>query len=131
MIQLQELRVGNYISDLDGKIIKVEELTICASYTTKKRINNLPFDYYKPIPLTEELLLKFGFEYRKKNSKVIMLGLTKEEYETTLQNWITTNFFQISRCGINALSVEVKYVHQLQNLFFSLCGEELKFEDIS
>jgi hypothetical protein len=54
-----------------------------------------------PIEITEEWLLKFGFEYRKKNSKVIMLGLTNEEYETTLQNWITTDFFQICRGGRN------------------------------
>ena len=137
MIKIQELRIGNMLS-IEGTFIKVgkiEENSISwniAKDTAKFKIWNpfLPISDKRinPIPLTEEILLKFGFEYRKKNSKVIMLGLTNEEYETTLQNWITTNFFQISRCGINALSVEIKYVHQLQNIFFALTGEELTFK---
>ena len=122
MIRPQELRIGNYISDLDGKIIKVEELTICASYITKKRINNLPFDYYKPIPLTEEILLKLGFKQNEQFKTNFKFYLKEDEIDINIYNgknnsWLNDRYI-----------INLKYVHQLQNLFFSLCGEELTFK---
>ena len=132
-IEANELRLGNLFANIEDnsiyKVTKINEDTIEGLC-----INNMGWyseqhfhliEQILPIEITEEWLLKFGFAYRKKNSKVIMLGLTNEEYETTLQNWITTNFFQICRCGINVLSVEIKYVHQLQNLYFALTCDEL------
>ena len=129
-MQLQELRIGNYISDLDGKIIKVEELTICSSYTTKKRINNLPFDYYKPIPLTEEMLLKFGFEVENKTENGILYDylIAYVSYPKNFQiHSKDREFFALSK--YNNGQKYFKYVHQLQNLYFTLTGEELTFKN--
>lgn len=126
-MQPKELRIGNYISDLDGKIIKVEELTICAPYTTKKRINNLPFDYYKPIPLTEEILLKCGFEFNDSSHYQISkpsIFIEELRYVYNINDFEIILFKGIYYYKYNN-NIEVKYLHQLQNLFFSLCGEEL------
>jgi hypothetical protein len=68
----------------------------------------------EPIPLTEEWLLKFGFipnPYQDRYEK----GIIKFECDKTLGEtilWIE-------------LAPHIKYVHQLQNLYFALTEEEL------
>ena len=78
---------------------------------------------YRPIPLTEEWLLKFGFEednytYIKGVHQKIFSGIMKFEFNESLKNWE----FSIGR--YNDLT-RVEYVHQLQNLYYALTGEEL------
>ena len=131
MIQPQELRIGNLL-DVDGNIIKVgriDENLISwnvAKDTAKFKIWNpfLPISDKRisPIPLTEEILLKFGYIGNEpvfsEKSTIFTLGIHKI--------WKPFNIFLDEYYRF-----EIKYVHQLQNLFFSLCGEELKFKDIS
>ena len=61
----------------------------------------------KPIPLTEEWLLKFGFRESNKYLFKYKLGLKKRG----------DNYFYDN--------ISIKHVHQLQNLYFALTGEEL------
>jgi hypothetical protein len=68
---------------------------------------------YEPIPLTEEWLLKFGFEEWDKNAWQKGFDLSIHKIDSIF--WYNNN-------GINVL---IKYVHQLQNLCFALTGEEL------
>lgn len=76
-------------------------------------------DNYKAIPLTEEWLVKMGFDGNPNNGYVknfIELGyIVQDEYFE----------FEYFRQGISSLIVQVKYVHQLQNLYFALTGQEL------
>jgi hypothetical protein len=67
----------------------------------------------KPIPLTEEWLLKFGFEYSDLNGDS---GLWKIP---PFQIYGKYNQF------LYDYRLDVNYVHQLQNLYFALTGEEL------
>lgn len=67
-----------------------------------------------PIPLTEEILLKAGFEFR--NGVFAKDGLR-------LMN-IANKYFRANF----PIKVDVQYLHQLQNLFFALMGEEIKIE---
>ncbi len=81
---------------------------------------------YEPIPLTEEWLLKFGFtnDYESMFRKCFVLttqemafvyNLSKQEKELST--------FEIK--GLNINLERVNHVHQLQNLYFALTGEEL------
>lgn len=63
----------------------------------------------KPIPITEEWLLKFGFE-----------GWDIDNYTLILTNG---NFFKLE-C-LDPIATNIFYVHQLQNLYFALTGKEL------
>ena len=70
----------------------------------------------EPIPLTEEWLLKFGFEktslhYLKKDGIIIQ----SED-----------NYFE---CFLGSIVVKLQWLHQLQNLYFALTGEELKIKE--
>lgn len=68
-------------------------------------------DAFKPIPITEEWLVKFGFE--------------KRESIWTLNEICISSWFSF-RYSEDPLKVqEIDFVHQLQNLYFALTGKEL------
>ena len=70
-------------------------------------------DYITPIPLTEEWLLKFGFKQNK-----------KYKYWEFGKFIIDQNF---TLCDID-IKVTIKYLHQLQNLYFALTEKELEIK---
>jgi hypothetical protein len=70
-----------------------------------------------PIPLTEEWLLKFGFvktplTYDKDKLCISIRGVQYDKGRTYFNSW-------------TILEHQPEYVHQLQNLYFALTGEEL------
>jgi len=75
-------------------------------------------DIIEPIPLTEEWLIKFGFE---SNPYID----TYELYELDELKFILDIDKTRGKLDIHWKQVECKYVHSLQNLFHSLTGEEL------
>ena len=121
MIQPQQLRIGNFVFDSRQNTEKVFELSI---FGDLHRVNELYPEAFNPIPLTEEILLKFGFYEIYKSEFSIRYGI--ENFDEIEFKWNKTfgwNFYYKTFC------IEgIKYVHQLQNLFFSLCGEELTFK---
>lgn len=101
MIQPNELRIGNYVhSNIIDDTIQVSIIT-----------SEIKAD---PIPLTEEWLIKFGFK-ENEFSLVFENGLIGV-YEQDNLFWFDTN----TDC------IEIKHVHQLQNIYFALTGKELQ-----
>jgi hypothetical protein len=80
---------------------------------------------YKPIPLTEERLLKFGFE---KRGHVKFLGEAYQRFVLGRNGIYSVNeiayIYEINDHDL----CEIKYAHQLQNLYFALTGEELSLK---
>ena len=76
-------------------------------------------ELYKPIDLTEKWLISFGFVGRHNmwSNGIITVGYiaTDEHFEYEFQ-------FPFNHWTKNSL----KYVHELQNLFFALTGDEPK-----
>ena len=126
-----ELRLGNYV-DLYGEIDQIKSINENENGGYCKFKNN-PYQYYlvhqnkaliKPIPITEDILLKLGFEkgfhrYGLENCGLKCHKSLKENY------WIVSQGFGMQFTELT----EIQYIHQLQNLFFSLCGEELSFKN--
>tara|TARA_R110002167_G_scaffold4954_2_gene23136 strand:+ start:605 stop:955 length:351 start_codon:yes stop_codon:yes gene_type:complete len=113
-MEAKELRIGNYVYS-NKFVIK--------SYGVDGFINILKnIDNFTPIPLTEEWLLKFGFEencnnnYQISYNQVCGLSITISDYKSWFCNLSSTTFYELSNC---------KHVHQLQNLYFTLTNEEL------
>jgi hypothetical protein len=117
-MKASELRIGNYVYfHGDVEEINIDHFNI---------FNIIKDDVLLPIPLTEEWLLKFDFHeyidfgYKIGHfDKVPLCGFTYS---------INTNKVMIMHKGNNNshwLDIEIKYVHQLQNLYFALTGEEL------
>lgn len=117
----QELRIGNYISRLDlvsenQRIEQILELLSKKVVTTGPTRVIVLYEDIKPIPLTEEWLLKF--DYKKE--------VDFFENETRLSFWTDKKTFDgIMADWADKVIGQVKYVHQLQNLYFALTGEEL------
>lgn len=128
-MKANELRVGNYI-ELDGKVESIWEISLDYydegfPYISSGDNHIVEFRQcrHKPIPLDQEWLEKFGFE---------KLNLY------SLDRWIY-NDFEIENMGKYFAKViwsescphttqfigHHQYVHQLQNLYFALTGEEL------
>lgn len=75
---------------------------------------------YEPIPLTEEWLLKFGFDMKDKNR----LDWVKGAFNLERSNEDDSKFcFEVY-----SHYIPLDYIHQFQNLYFTLTGEELKLK---
>jgi hypothetical protein len=118
-MKASELRIGNWVN----KSLKSGSGRILQTQTNVQDIvrlhENTGSFNYEPTPLTEEWLLNFGFEPDKDNAHF----LNKEPF--TLKEH--PEGFVVWHKG-HALGIVVKHVHQLQNLYFALTGEELKQE---
>jgi hypothetical protein len=105
----KDLRVGNIIhfNDVDGQVeTKITWEDLKWASVNEKTFN----EFHKPIPLTEEWLLRFGFKRFGKDFslKGIIIHTRKRGY--------------VLRKSVPI----IKYVHQLMNLFYALTGEELQ-----
>ena len=128
MIQINELRIGNLVKWYD--VSKVLEL-----HSEKNKFDNVcieceesfewtEYNKLEPIPLTEEWLLKVGFQERKDTSNFSNFWIGENPLT---RDWLfvikgfkeDNDFFFMN--GFH----KIKYVHQLQNLYFALTGAEL------
>lgn len=108
-MKAKELRIGNLV-------LKEGVIHPIGFYDFENGGANFVVDDYQPIPLTEEWLLKFGFE--KNEEEIIFEGL---------KLWWSDNDGMKSYYHINSeLLIYIDHVHQLQNLYFALTGEELE-----
>lgn len=126
MIKANELRLGNLVYPFDDyRLLKEKTILrdcIKVNYKDLKYTSKL-----FPIPLTEEILLKCGF------NKGIDGSFIKNDISVFLDKRFKTNLYlQTNELSLNhnwfGYECKVKHLHQLQNLYFALTGEELKIE---
>lgn len=139
MIKASDLRIGNYVSyeNEDNDTI-CEGIHYVEGFYKILIGNHLrPVDQCYPIPITEEWLLKFGFQLDNENlvadiQKKYYLTLPIEgEADNQMQYRINTGTESFGNYTVEGFwgSNNFKHVHQLQNLYFALTGEELKYQD--
>jgi hypothetical protein len=128
-MKTEELRIGNIVY-ANGVNYKV--WSICGGYI---ELDSEPLDHHtslvldkiEPIPLTEEWLLKFGFVIGSlKNCYFKAWG--KNGVESIVYEYHYKGGFEYE-LGTHTFKV-IEYVHQLQNLYFALTGNELIIKDI-
>ena len=126
-MKANELRIGNWVKwnyeeSSDGNAYPVE-----FGYELDD-IKNNP-NIVEPIPLTEEWLVKFGFDKEEEydEGKVIdyRMTLMKNSLEF-VSFWESEDITGVNQCQTG---VDVEYVHQLQNLYFALTGTELEIKE--
>lgn len=120
MTKTSELRIGNWVDQPNEGVTKVTSILNDLQIKTETGYVD---KYCRPIPLTEEWLLKFGF--RKLNNNLYRLDYKSETFELTFYNkgW---NFGKYYIDTTVYFSHDKEHVHQLQNLYFALTGEELE-----
>ena len=131
MIQANELRIGNLVfrDELNIENGKWDELTIKINYQDIFNLingNDMVKTAYNPIPLTEKWLIKLGFK-----KYIDFLNIAYIYDLTPLCGFtydIETKRVTILENG-NSMSHwierKIEYVHELQNLYFALRGQEL------
>jgi hypothetical protein len=126
-----ELRIGNLIEWQDDSHEQFRVETIDFK-EPNYFVNGGLLDDMLPIPLTEEWLIKFGFY---KDGDYYSKGINDYKYcfryRDWAKNWAFYQEFTDSPDpkddGVKyPVSFDYAYIHQLQNLFFALTGEELE-----
>jgi len=124
-MKITELRIGNLVYwDIPEKIgvpHKVLLIKTNSINTTPISLGDTINDYL-PITLTEEWLLRFGF---RKKSDHIYLSPNNDSLRLWGFAWNIEQFMIVGG-WIEINTPSIKYVHQLQNLYFALTGIELQ-----
>ena len=100
-----ELRIGNLV--LENETQQVGQVDLVIIGIIERELNHT----YKPIPLTEEWLERFNWN----PPKDIGVSFSLTTYEI---HFVAGNYYK-----------KIEYVHQLQNLYFALTGEELTIKE--
>ena len=79
------------------------------------------FEFIKPIHITEKLLLRLGFKKDEILYNKERFAIKKWEVGSEI-GWV---IFWLDK---DILYVKPYYLHQLQNIYFSLTGEELEIK---
>ena len=122
MITVQELRIGNIVIDPQHYGGETQIEIDCINYTseTKQWYHSL-----KPIPLTEEWLLKLGFEKQENGWKKLCIC-----NDWTYLYWERLAGLELSVNKHSVMLPHINHIHQLQNLYFALTGQELTINKI-
>ena len=103
MINANELRIGNILMFTQFQENTDMEITgthIAYAGNDQNWLNS----FFEPIPLTEEWLVRFGWKDGFAKGMLIRYGL---------------------KIRLLGHDMDTQYVHQLQNLYFALTGQEL------
>lgn len=119
MINANELRIGNFIMvvDEDSSV----RVTGIWDEVVKYKESGEVAGRLKPIPLSPEILEACGFEKTKRSDQFkledIIIGAWEENEFVFLR---TDGYDVFPRMPL------IRYLHQLQNLYFALTGKELQ-----
>lgn len=114
MIKPQDFRIGNYVKTLIG--YEQIEGILCDSINTYK-YQNLGYEYVEQITLSEEILLKCGFIKDKESDNGFLLKVNNDWSDIYIDVMYGYCEIQVNK---HSLPIPLLYVHQLQNLVFSL-----------
>tara|TARA_R110000737_G_scaffold107903_1_gene140536 strand:- start:39 stop:440 length:402 start_codon:yes stop_codon:yes gene_type:complete len=130
-MEAKELRIGNYVNNeqrtevidaIDPYRVQCHLL----SDKTRETLYEVPLQFIKPILLTEDWLLKFGFEKNEddynfkgfcledRNADPFLPEQRKLQLKDSFGVWRNNHFL-----------TNIKHLHQLQNLYFALTNDEL------
>jgi hypothetical protein len=132
MIPANQLRTGNFVN------CPSKNETMCEVHTINRFGNDISltdnphgvkFDAkiedIEPIPLTQDLLLLFGFTCDDEDGETWRIA---DEPLFEIHSTITAEFHHIWDASYTEAPID--NLHQLQNLFFALTGKELQYHNL-
>ena len=121
-MKAQHLRIGNLLKYCDdGSIFTVDGIHEYGIDCHDDVENSyMEYENFEPIPLTEEWLFKFGFENDDDDF------LKDIDERTGIHISLKTGRYLLEGYdGVIKIPCEIKYVHELQNLYYALTKKEL------
>jgi len=137
MIQANELRIGNMVYESfsfnptleDLEIVTIHKIDSLNGIYSDIHDNLGDFDSLYPIPLTPEIIQMCGFKLDEHYKTYFVTDEQNNDWSIVVNSFEESKgyLFQNSKSDASCYSVAyVKYLHQLQNLYFALTGEELQ-----
>lgn len=119
-MKVEELRIGNLIwrPCCNDKVVEIRDNGIIGLDRSRGIIL---LSEIKPIPITEDILLSYGFE-KEHNGEYVTIYTKKDCIEILCQKNV---YYPYDSYSDVCLGRELKYVHELQNAIFILKGNEL------
>ena len=141
-MDVMELRINDMVFNTEENsncvILGVDKImgidSIYAIYD--ECVYNYPKDYYEPISITVDLLLKLGFKAKTNDiTKEKYYRLRLKGYCIDINEWSNTlgrdYGIHIDNLSCDSiLGADIQYVHQLQNYIFDATGEELDVTEL-
>jgi len=116
MINANELRIGNKVLNVDNDIVTITEIRD-EFYLGDGR--GLYYFTSNGIPLTHDILEKCGFE------KMPLVSYKRWcKYNPTFYLQLSKRYYYV--VGYKHYPNGIQHLHQLQNLYFALTGQELE-----
>lgn len=135
MIDIRDLRFGNWIcltkdSTMTRQVVAISGVIGIESRgritcrTADKKFEELSEADIEGIPLTDYLLKELGFVYDEENhwwgqnklKKPYVIMFSRPDWKFTIASKKTPDW----------IYEKLKYLHQLQNLYYAMSGEEIK-----
>lgn len=125
---IQELKIGNWVYDSKTTMFPMQVVAIGTDWIHLDFFGNegdvwevYPQDV-EPIPITEEILLKCGFEKEPFSSKI---------YKINTDDYCVIYYFEGNTLDVrtkdgNRVSILCKHIHQLQNAYYLVTNKELE-----
>lgn len=125
MIDAKSLRIGNYFYDRGGKILKLEFWDGPGKMAQNNVIGGITFhplteytEHANPIPLSGDILIKAGFT--KASASPDSVFSINYDGKALIGYWLDG----VVNVGEFAPK-NIKYLHEIQNLYYALTGTEL------
>ncbi|MGE9312866.1 hypothetical protein ACLOAU_14555 [Niabella sp. CJ426] len=126
-IKPQDLRLGNWVArysyyrDTFIQYEQVKDLSI-----EDKVYSPLPSSYCSSIPLTEEILVRAGFDPFGRDGWFSLPVTNEWSFIRVYSKY--PQFVELSVNRHSLMPPGIKFLHELQNLFYSLTGRELEIK---
>lgn len=134
MIKATELRIGNLVllQNPEYRLIESNKIYIVLEIREKSAFVTIPgsyneygqyYEFLKPVLLTEEILLKVGFEV-KPFSIGLLLDRFRFMWKDEYKYWYVVDRYS------GSYFTKIEYVHELQNFIFVMNGQELNVSQL-
>lgn len=132
-MKAQDLRIGNIVKyhndDTIFNVIGIDDLGIRVK--NEEQETWIEYDCFSPIPLNQEWIFALGFiKGMSGDISALFHKYYKTERVFNIEKIEDKYYLHYSdKYGMFIVGESFKYVHQLQNLYFALTGEELTLKD--
>ena len=133
-MQANELRIGNLIRDKESRHI-VEVLTI-DNVIEEGSVYIRAFDFIGKYIFESELADEQLSPIKLTEKRLLNCGFVKGAYKDTYTDYTFDGFRLVDKgnkyefliCGSSVILSEIKYIHELQNIYFILSKKELEID---
>lgn len=128
-MKIEDLRVGNLINY--GQVYRIDKNYISASSSKGTWSNHI--DLIKPVNITEEWLFRFGFliDYDEGDIKYYVISTNHNFGIKVYDNSEYYIYHEYVNTEEYTILKEIFFIHELQNVWFSLTNEELKKDNMN